>query len=428
MAATLTSEDRTELAGLFVGQMVPLLEEREAELKKSVSGEFDTAIQRHIDALNARMNEIETKGKRPAGGGVEVKAGFGGRDEDAETKAQRVEAMLAFVRRGYLRMPKGQRELLRVGNGEDIEGLQRKAVELAAETKAFSITDDTLGGYFILPDVIQNEIIKQSILFSPVRSLAKVQQTSNNVVEIPVRKATLTAGWVAETGSRTESTGQSYGKASIATAEMYALVLFSRQLLEDAFFNLQDELQADIAEQFGVLEGAAFVNGDALNGKPQGFLANVTSNVQTAAGSTAIVYADIVKTFMKLKPAYRNSPNCKWAMNQQVLSVVRQIVDGNGRPIFQAFSDSGLAGGNPSTIMGVPYVEATDMPSAVSGTNRTLAVGDFSKAYRFIDRVGLTVQRLEELYAASGQVGLLVHKRVGGQLVLEEALSVLKQS
>jgi len=416
----LTKEDREEIASLFVGVMTPLLDEREAEIKKSVSGEFDTAIQRHIDGVNNRISEIETKGKRPASAS--------GASVTAVESEERVAAFKSYLRRGFFGMPREQRDLLATAEGQDRESLQVKAAQIRAETKAFSIADDTLGGYFLLPDVIQNEIIKASILFSPVRSLAKVQQTGNNTVEIPVRKTTLTAGWVAETGTRTESTGQSYGKAVIATAEMYALVLFSRQLLEDAWFDMQAELTGDIAEQFGVLEGAAFVNGDAMNGKPQGFLANVTSNVQAAATSTAIVYADMVKTFMKLKPAYRNSPNCKWVMNQAVLSAVRQIVDGNSRPIFIPYTDGALSAANPGTIMGVPYVEATDMPSAISGTNRTLAVGDFSKAYRFIDRVQMSVQRLEELYAASGQVGLLVHKRVGGQLVLEEALSVLKQS
>lgn len=422
----LTKDDREEIASLFVGVMTPLLEEREAEIKKSLTGEFDSAIQRHIDGVNSRMSEIETKGKRPAGSnGVSVTAVGGA---DAETKMQRLEAFNAYVKRGYFGMPRDMRDLLSNADGQDSASLQAKAAQIRAETKAFSIADDTLGGYFLLPDVIQNEIIKASILFSPVRQLAKVQPTGNNTVEIPVRKATLTAGWMSETGTRAESLGQSYGKAVIATAEMYALVLFSRQLLEDAWFDLQAELTGDIAEQFGVLEGAAFVTGDAMNGKPQGFLANVTTNVTALGTATTLKYADMVNGFMKLKPAYRESPNCKWVMNQAILNVVRQMVDGQQRPIFMPYGESGLAGANPSTIMGVPYVEATDMPSTVTSTNRILAVGDFSKAYRFIDRVQMSVQRLEELYAASGQVGLLVHKRVGGQLVLEEALSIIKNS
>lgn len=424
--ANLTKEDREEIASLFIGEMTPLLVEREEAQKKSLDGLIDSAIQRHIDAVNGRISEIETKGKKPASGLV-VSGDFGPSPEQERARHERLAAFKSYVRRGYFGMPRDQRDLLTGADGQDRESLQQKAMQIRAETKAFSIADDTLGGYFVLPEIVQDEIIKASVLYSPVRDLAKVQRTSNNTVEIPVRKATLTAGWVAETGTRTESTGLNYGKAVIPTHEMYALVLFSRQLLEDEYFDLQTELQGDIAEQFGVLEGAAFVTGDGVS-KPQGFLANVNTNVTALTAAGTLAYKDMVAGFMKLKPAYRNSPNCKWAMNQAVLSTVRQIVDGNQRPIFQPFSDSGLAGANPATILGKPYVEATDMPNAVSGTNRILAVGDFSKAYRFIDRVQMAVQRLEELYAASGQVGLLVHKRVGGQLVLEESLSVIKNS
>lgn len=414
-----TKEQATELAELFVGQMTPMLEQRDAEIKKlgDALGETKAALTK----IDAAMTEIETKGKRPANGGTIV-AGA-----DDETKQRQVAAFKDLMRHGFFRMDRANRELLLQAQPGDVQALQNKAAEIKAEFKAFSIADDTLGGYFVLPEIVQNEIIKQSILFSPVRQLAKVQQTSGNSIEIPVRRGVLSASWVAETNTRTETLGQNYGKAVIPTHEMYAFSLFSRQLLEDEYFDLQAEIQADMAEQFAVAEGAAFVNGTGV-GKPRGFLANVTTNITTAASSSAIAYADVVKTFMALKPAYRNSPNCKWVMNQAVLSVIRQITDSNGRPIFQVYADSGLSLANPGTIMGVPYVEATDMPSAVSGTNRTLAVGDFTRAYRFVDRVQMSVQRLEELYAATGQVGLLVHKRVGGDLVLDEALSILKQS
>lgn len=425
MAVNLTKEDREEIASLFVGQMTPLLEEREAEVKKSMTGEFDSAIQRHIDGVNGRISEIETKGKRPLRASGATITSLAPQDEEA-THAK-VAAFKSFVRGGFFRMPREQRELLFQAATEDVEALQHKAQELRGEFKAFGIADDTLGGYFVLPEIIQNEIIKASVLYSPVRDLARVQPTGQNSVEIRVRKTTLSAQWVAENGTRTETLGQSYGKELIPTHEMYAFVLFSRQMLEDEYFSLENDVQADIAEQFGVTEGTAFVTGDGV-GKPQGFLTNIPSgNVSAAAGATAITYVDMVKVFHKLKPVYRSSPNCKWTFNQNTLSAIRQIVDTTGRPLFQPFSDSGLSTANPGTILGKPYVEAVDMPDIATG-KITVAVGDFNKCYRFIDRVQMSVQRLEELYAASGQVGILVHKRVGGQVVLGEAVAELKQA
>lgn len=413
----MTQAEREEYANIFVAAMTPELERRDAEI--AAMGAASEETKALIARVDARMTELETKGKRP-------QAVDGRLAPDAEQKAMQMHAFLDWARMGRRAEEKSIEFLKRAGAAE-AGALDKGAQILQGETKAFSLSDSTLGGYFVLPDIIQDEIIKAQILFSPVRQLAKVQQTQNNEVEIPVRKATLTAGWIAETGTRTESLGQSYGRSVIPTHEMYAYVIFSRQVLEDSYFDLQAALLQDIAEQFAVLEGAAFVTGNGV-GQPLGFLSNVTSNVVTATGSGTMAYGDIVKTFFKLKPLYRSSPTCKWVMNQAVLSTLRQLLDSNGRPIFQPYSDSGLSEPNPGTILGKSYVEATDMPSTLASTNRYLAVGDFSKAYRFIDRVTMSVQRLEELLALSGQVALIVHKRVGGQLVLEESLSVLKNS
>lgn len=418
-APTLTKEQGAELANLFLEHLTPTLQQRDAEVKKL--GEELAETKSKLAEVNKAMNDIELGHKRPNAGGSRVDG------EEAETKAAKGRAVEDYIRHGFLRMQKSHRDLLLMAQPDDVNALQAKSAEIRAEFKAFSIADDTLGGYFVLPEIVQDEIIKKQVLFSPVRDLAKVQQTAANQVEIAVRKTTLTAAWVAETSTRTETTGQAYGKAVIPTHEMYALVLFSRQQLEDSYLDLQAELQADIAEQFGVLEGAAFVSGTGI-GRPRGFLSNVSTNVATAAGSGAVTYADVAKTFGKLKPAYRNSPNCKWALHQDVLSTLRQTVDSNGRPIIMDYNISGMAQGFAPTLLGKPYVEAVDMPNTLSSTNRYLAVGDFNRAYRFIDRVQMSVQRLEEYYAVNGQVGLLIHKRVGGDLVLEEALSVLKNS
>ena len=43
------------------------------------------------------------------------------------------------------------------------------------------------------------------------------------------------------------------------------------------------------------------------------------------------------------------------------------------------------------------------------------------------DRQGRSFKRLNELFAATGQVGFLASQRVDGKLILPEAVQVLKQ-
>ena len=57
---------------------------------------------------------------------------------------------------------------------------------------------------------------------------------------------------------------------------------------------------------------------------------------------------------------------------------------------------------------------------------KTVAFGDFSY-YWIADRQGRSFKRLNELYAATGQVGFLASQRVDGKLILPEAIKVLAQ-
>ena len=54
-----------------------------------------------------------------------------------------------------------------------------------------------------------------------------------------------------------------------------------------------------------------------------------------------------------------------------------------------------------------------------------IAFGDFQN-YWIADRMGRTVQRLNELYAGNGQVGFLATERVDGKVILPEGIQLLK--
>ena len=63
------------------------------------------------------------------------------------------------------------------------------------------------------------------------------------------------------------------------------------------------------------------------------------------------------------------------------------------------------------------------MPMGTAG-NKAILYGDFSY-YWLADREGRSLQRLNELYAATDQVGFKVTQRVDGRLVLREAVKCL---
>ena len=84
-----------------------------------------------------------------------------------------------------------------------------------------------------------------------------------------------------------------------------------------------------------------------------------------------------------------------------------------------------LQGGMVNTILGQPYVEATDMAS-IAQNAYPVAYGDFRRAYMIVDRVSLAVLRDPFTQATTGNVRYIARRRVGGQVVLPEALTKLK--
>jgi|TARA_R100000149_G_C5880899_1_gene146040 HK97 family phage major capsid protein len=283
------------------------------------------------------------------------------------------------------------------------------------EKKALTVSNDTTGGYLAPPEYVR-ELIKTVTEISPIRSIAKVRSTGQRSIQIPKRTGQFSAQWVSESGTRAETTGYEVGLEEIPAHEHYALVDISEQDLEDTVFDLEAEMQSEFAEQFAKAEGTAFVSGNAV-GKPEGLLTN--SNVsEVVSGSASALTADgLISLVHSIKSEY--GKNGTFVFNRTTLAAIRKLKDTAGQYVFQA--GMMLQGGVTNTILGHGYVEATDMPSEGSNTFPVL-FGDFNKAYMIVDRVNLAVLRDPFTQATTGNVRYIARKRVGGQVILPEAI------
>lgn len=109
-------------------------------------------------------------------------------------------------------------------------------------------------------------------------------------------------------------------------------------------------------------------------------------------------------------------------LNRKTVGAIRLLKSStSGEYIWQ----TNYQAGSPPTILGLPYLEMPDMPD-VAGSAFPIALGDFNRGYMIVDRVDMSVTWLNELYATSGQVGFLIRKRVGGQVILPEAILKLE--
>lgn len=374
--------------------MKDVLAEQEAEIAKY--GEASAETKAAVDRLNERIDTFEVKAQRAP---------------ILEAAKQEMESKTAFIqalRYGVSKLTPEQKAFVKIVD-----------VNEAKEIKALSVMDDTTGGY-LAPSEWVPEIIKEVILFSPLRDYARVRTTSNRSVIVPVRKGTFTAAWVTETGTRSDRVGLSYGREEIPTHEMFAEVIVSEQDLEDVAFDLEAEIRMEIAEQMGVLEGASFVTGSGTN-KPEGILTNA-SVATTNNGHATILQADALITIAyDLKDAY--AKNATWAMRRATIGAIRKLKDSQNQYLWQP----GLSSDRPNTILDRPYVEVPDMP-AVAAAATPILFGDIRRAYTVVDRVAMVFKRLNEKYAETGQIAIIARRRVGGQVVLAEAVRKLSMA
>ncbi len=294
----------------------------------------------------------------------------------------------------------------------------RSKVPMPAVTDALQVGTDSEGGYLV-PDEYERTLVEALEEENVFRQMAKVIRTSSGDRKIPVVAGKGTASWIDEEGAFPES-DDSFGQVSIGAYKLGTMIKVSEELLNDSVFDLQSYISREFARRIGAKEEEAFFTGDGT-GKPLGVLAAAggAQTGVTAASQTALTADELMDLYYALKAPYRKKS--VWVLNDSTVKAVRKLKDSNGQYLWQP----SLTAGTPDTILGRPVRTSAYMPAMAAGA-KTVAFGDFSY-YWIADRQGRSFKRLNELYAASGQVGFLASQRVDGKLVLAEAVKVLVQ-
>lgn len=280
---------------------------------------------------------------------------------------------------------------------------------------ALSIGTDSEGGYLV-PDEYEKKLVEalQDEVF--FRSLATVIRTSSGDRKIPIVTSKGEAAWIDEGGQFPES-DDSFGQTSIGAYKLATMIKVSDELLNDSVFNIEQYISKEFGRRIGTKEEEAFFIGDG-QGKPVG-LFNAAGGAETGvtAASTSITFDDVMDLYYSLRAPYRNKAS--WLLNDSTVKALRKLKDSNGNYIWQP----SVREGEPDRILNRPYRTSIYVPELAEG-NRVMAFGDYSY-YWIADRQGRSFKRLNELYAATGQVGFLACERVDGKLILSEAVKTL---
>jgi HK97 family phage major capsid protein len=372
------------------------LDQLERRMSDCLTEEKLDRINRALDDYKRSVDEMALKAARPQRGGAAPKAGAASEHKSAFD--------------GYMR--RGEAQNLR-----------------ALEEKALSAGSDANGGYLV-PEEIEAGVMRALRDASPIRAISGVRQVSANTYKKPFAITGAQTGWVAETGTRSQTNTPTLFELAFPTMELYAMPAATPTLLEDAAVNIDEWVAEEVRIAFAEQENAAFVSGDGSN-KPRGFLdytkvaegswaweniGYLATGVSAdfAASNPADKLIDLVYT---LKSGYRS--NAHWVMNRATQGQIRKIKDGDGNYIWRP----GDAAGEKPSLMGFPIAETEDMPN-IAANSYAIAFGDFGRGYLVVDRLGIRI--LRDPFSAKPYVLFYTTKRVGGGVQDFNAIKLLK--
>lgn len=362
-------------------------------------------------------------------------------DEDASVKAILTDLHGADYQQKRWDQSEGFAKYLRTGEGKSIGHIftpdeVKMAIKEGQDVRALKTVmveaQDVLGGYVVPADWRADVIMRMQGL-TCVRPLARILTTSRDAVELP----SITGGdaqyignvrmtWVDETPlSATAATNVTFGLERIPVHTVMAKTWLSRNLVEDAAFNIVTHLADEFARAQAIDEDNQFLTGDG-NGRPQGFLpssANDLSLSEAESGHASALTSDgILELVYELPSQYRQ--NAVFIAERATWKAVRKLKTGDGEYLWER----NWQVGQPERLLGFPVLEQEAMPSITTNTYPIL-FGDIRQAYTIVDRIGMSVERyLDSNTADINQIMYLCRRRLGGQCVGTFAMVVQKCS
>jgi HK97 family phage major capsid protein len=285
-------------------------------------------------------------------------------------------------------------------------------------TNALEVGTNSEGGYLVPQEWAQSLITALPELVVMRRYAEVIVTASDRNIPIETSRGAFT--WIDEEGAY-GTNDPVFGNIVLSAHKVGGIVKVSEELLQDNVYNLEGRLRQMAMEEFADKEEDAFINGDD-SGKPEGVFQTTTVGGVSVTGTTgavsataAITFDNIIDTYYGLARKYRT--NAAWLASDGHAKLIRKLKDSDGQYLWQP----SLVAGEPDRLLNRPF-EVSDSAPAPATATRGLCFGDW-RYYTIVDRLNMVAQRLNELYAANGQIGFKFHKRIDGGMTLAPAMT-----
>ncbi|MFA6305710.1 MAG: phage major capsid protein [Candidatus Gracilibacteria bacterium] len=307
------------------------------------------------------------------------------------------------------------RSYLRVGQN----GLKSEALKVLQEGI------DTQGGYLVPEDMLTRIISKEP---APTNLAGRVSTFTTSSDSLVMPQVIWTTDNIYTTGMRVTWTGELptsatqhrvtepvWGQVRIPIYTAMMSLPLSVNFVEDQASNVTGWASGKFSETIDLLKDNMIINGTGV-AQPTGILANanfVTNDVHTGAAG-ALTWAGILSLLYALPEQYDRNATAVMNKTNTALAL-SQLVDGNGRPYWSDGNSGFTAQRINQNLLGYPVLFNAFMPNTSAGLY-PIIFGDLG-GYYLVNRIGMSIQVLRELYAETNQIVLLGRVRFGGQLV-----------
>jgi HK97 family phage major capsid protein len=396
---------------------------------KAVISELHKAFNEFKVENDNRLKEIEAKGNADPLLAEKVDKINAELLDVVKMKAQ-LEAIETAVARNQFQGGGGQVGPAKKEHKAAFDKFFRKGAEAGLrdlEIKAGLSTLSDPDGGFLVPEEMDATIDGIARTVSAMRRICTVRGIGTDTYKKLVNMGGAASGWVEEKSARDETDTPTLKEIAINTKEIYAMPAATQTLLDDARVDIASWLGDEVSIEFNEQEADAFLNGNGV-GQPKGLKAYpMVANASYAWGkigftagghATLLNNPDALKNLKhSLKPAYRTGAS--WLMNDSTFLTIDKLKDGDGNYIWRP----GLIEGTPDTLLGKP-IEYDDNVDNIAANAFPIWFGNFKRAYLIVDRFGIRV--LRDPYTSKPYVKFYTTKRVGGGIVMYEAIKALK--
>lgn len=290
--------------------------------------------------------------------------------------------------------------------------LKRGLAGLNPEERAQLTSSDAAGG-FLVPEGFSGVLDVATEFTGQVEALAKKLDTaSGNPLDYPTVNDLSNDAAIATEGAATSETDMTFGNVAFTSYNYTSLVRVSKQLIDDAGFNLDSFLVEALGERIARATNADFTTGNGTD-KPKGIVSESVQGAEIAT-SNVLVAQDILNLIHSVDPSYRNKSSFGLMCAGSTMALIQKLGVGSSND-FPIFIPS-MTAGEPDKLFGYNVYYNNDMQTDLAAAEKVLLAADFDK-YVVRRAGGVNLIRLDERYMDEMEIGFLVSARRDGHAV-----------